>query len=267
MYIDIPVVKKPDDENSKIWRYLDFPKFVSLLHKKKLFFVQACKLPDRFEGRWVKTNTKLDEYFKEYKKFTCICCWQKSEKESALMWEVYPKSDYGIAIQSTFNRLRQSFVNENKDIYCGEVNYTDSVLNSMPKNTLEPFFRKRIYFKEENEIRAVYQEIDRGHEKKSIIDFVNYGADIIIDLDKLIEKIYVSPKAEKWFHNLVQSIVNKYELNKEIKRSSLGDTPMDSKDGNTSEEEEVVHVPYGSMSDTSGNISVAVGKVYITNQK
>lgn len=264
MTIDIQQVKKPDDDNSKIWRYLDFPKFVSLLHEKKLFFVQACKLPDRFEGRWVKTNTKLDEHFKKYKKFTCICCWQKSEKESALMWEVYPKSDYGIAIQSTFNRLRQSFVNENS-IYCGEVNYTDSVLNSIPTSTLEPFFRKRIYFKEENEIRAVYQEIDMD-EKKSTIDFVNYGAYFIVDLDKLIEKIYISPKAEKWFHNLVQSIVNKYELNKEVKMSSLGDTPMDSKEGDTSEKD-IIHYPFGSISDQSGNINEQVGIIAITNQK
>jgi hypothetical protein len=266
MYIDNPVVKKPDDENSKIWRYLDFPKFLSLLHEKKLFFVQACKLPDRFEGRWIKTNTKLDEYFKEYKKFTCISSWQRSDGESALMWEVYPKTDYGIAIQSTFNRLRQSFVNEEKDIYCGEVNYNDSVLNSIPKNTLEPFLRKRIYFKEEQEIRAIYQEIDRGREKKSTIDLVNYGTYIIVDLDKLIEKIYISPKAEKWFHNLVQSVVNRYGLNKEVRPSCLGDIPMDSKEGDTSEKS-IVHYPFGEISDASGNICAMNGIIAITNQK
>lgn len=266
MYIDNSLVKKPDDENSKIWRYLDFPKFVSLLHEKKLFFVQACKLPDRFEGLWLKTDRKLDEYFKEYQKFTCISCWQKNESESALMWEIYPKSDNGIAIQSTFKRLKQSFVNEKRDIYTGEVNYTNFVLDSIPENTLVPFFRKRIPFSDEHEIRAIYQEIDKGLEKKSTIDFVNYGTYIIVDLDKLIEKIYISPKTEKWFHNLVQSIVNKYEINKEVIKSSLGDVPMDSKDGNTSVKK-IIHESYGMKSDTSGNISVVNGVVSITNQK
>jgi len=35
--MDNPLCKKPDDENSKIWRYLDFQKFVSLLDQKKCF--------------------------------------------------------------------------------------------------------------------------------------------------------------------------------------------------------------------------------------
>lgn len=43
------IIRKPDDENSKIWRYMDFPKFVSLLHKN-LFLVQSCYLNDKFEG-------------------------------------------------------------------------------------------------------------------------------------------------------------------------------------------------------------------------
>ena len=82
---------------------------VSLLDQKKLFFVQAYKLPDRFEGYWSKTNSELDKYFKDLKKRTYINCWQKNESESALMWEVYPKNDDGIAIQSTYKRFEQCY--------------------------------------------------------------------------------------------------------------------------------------------------------------
>jgi hypothetical protein len=41
---------KPANENAKIWRYMDFTKFVSLLEKKALFFCRADKLGDPFEG-------------------------------------------------------------------------------------------------------------------------------------------------------------------------------------------------------------------------
>ncbi len=264
---DNSVVKKPDDENSKIWRYMDFPKFVSLLHKRELFFVQACHLPDKFEGSWSKTNKELDKYLKELKQHTCISCWQKNESDSALMWEVYPRSDNGVAIQTTYNRLRQSFENEKKrDLYVGLVDYPNDNLKSIPANTFEPFFRKRIYFKEDNEIRVIYQEIDLGRQQGTTIDkFVNHGTYIMVDLNKLIENIYISPKAEKWFPNLVQSIMEKYELDRKVKMSPLGDFPEDFEDKNTSQNmvifvdtpdgKKARLVKYGEISEVSGNIN------------
>lgn len=275
---DNRVVKKPDEENSKIWRYIDFPKFVSLLHERKLFFVQACHLPDKFEGNWSKTNKVLDKYLKELKQYTCVSCWQKNEEESALMWEVYPRSDNGIAIQSTYNSLRQSFENEKKrDLYPGVVHYTNDILKSKPENTFEPFFRKRIQFSDEHEIRVIYQEIDKGSQQGSTIDFANHGTYFRVDLSKLIQNIYISPKAEKWFPNLVQSIVDKYELDIKVKMSSLGDFPVDFNDKDTSKkviilektpEEEKIHLdPYGVTSDCSGNLVMIKGEFHSTMQK
>ena len=53
MFKEHYVFEKPDDENIKICRYLDFSKFVSLLEKKKLFFPNVDKLSksDPFEGK------------------------------------------------------------------------------------------------------------------------------------------------------------------------------------------------------------------------
>lgn len=252
------VIKKPDG-NPKIWRYLDFPKFVSLLHEN-LFLGQSIYLPDKFEGFWPETYPELDEYLKKLREYTCINCWQSNESDSALLWEVYPKSNNGIAIQSTFNKLCQSVENEiieNEiiDLYVGEVNYLDNFLKLIPGLTFEPFFNKRKYFKEENEIRIIYQEMGVGKEKKSKIDFDKHGIYIKVDLDKLIENIYTSPNAEKWFPDLVQSIVNKYKLNRKVKKSPIGDFPAILAYEGTSERKSGVVKTVQYNCDTSGNMN------------
>lgn len=59
MYKEHPVFEKPENENAKIWRYIDFTKFVSLLDKSALFFTRADRLGDPFEGSYSRANIKL----------------------------------------------------------------------------------------------------------------------------------------------------------------------------------------------------------------
>ncbi|KAF5417648.1 MAG: hypothetical protein C5S38_01290 [Candidatus Methanophagaceae archaeon] len=54
MYKEHPAFEKPSDEDIKIWRYIDFTKFVSLLDKKALFFARADRLSDSFEGSYLE---------------------------------------------------------------------------------------------------------------------------------------------------------------------------------------------------------------------
>lgn len=260
------IIKKPTDENSKIWRYMDFPKFVSLLHKN-LFLVQSWYLKDKFEGYWKKTNAAFDEHQKKLRRYTCVSCWQQNESESAHMWDVYPKSNNGIAIQSTFIKLRRSVEkvkNKNLDLYYGKVDYEES-LKLMPGLTFEPYFFKKQYFEEDKEIRLLYQEMDLGMQQGTKIDFVKHGIDIKVDLDRLIESIIISPNADKWFFDLVQSVVDKYGLDKRlVKPSSLGEFPEDFEYNEEEKKVELVYIPYGATitdylgiavegTDTSGN--------------
>lgn len=46
----------PENENVKIWRYIDFTKFVSLLDTKSLYFTCINKFEDPFEGSTPKLN-------------------------------------------------------------------------------------------------------------------------------------------------------------------------------------------------------------------
>jgi len=250
MYKEHKVFKKPDNENIKIWRYLDFTKFVSLIDRKALFFARADKFSDPFEGSYSKANiqlrpivyqdmtqdalNKMQERIKYVSKniikFTCINCWNINEYESAAMWKLYLKSDEGVAIQSTFKRLTESFNSYSEmDIYIGEVQYIDYETEWMPEgNAFYPFLYKRKSFEYEHELRAIIQKLPINKDDK--IDLTQekfeFGLNIPVNLDALIEKIYLSPTSAAWFADVVKFVVDKYALSKEIVKSSLTDGPV-----------------------------------------
>jgi len=251
MYKEHPVFEKPDNENIKIWRYLDFTKFVSALDKQALFFTRADRLGDPFEGSYSKANIKLRpiiyqdllkdkdsfnqmqaqlQFFsKEIRRFTIINCWHINEYESAAMWKLYLKTDEGVAIQSTFKRLKESFHNyEEDDVYIGKVKYIDYQTEWLPEGcSFYPFLHKRKSFEHERELRAIIQKFPSKDGKLDLTqEIFDVGAYITVDLDILIEKIFISPTAPTWFNDLVKSIVNKYNLGKEVIQSSLAEEPV-----------------------------------------
>ena len=74
------------------------------------------------------------------------------------------------------------------------------------------FWFKRKSFEHEREIRAVYKDFNNE---------IEYGKAIDIDINFLIENIFVSPTAQSWFVDLVKATLNKYEIKKKVKISSM----------------------------------------------
>lgn len=58
MYKKSPFFKSPESENVKIWRYLDFTKFISLLETNSLYFARADQFNDPFEGSYTKADVQ-----------------------------------------------------------------------------------------------------------------------------------------------------------------------------------------------------------------
>lgn len=249
MYKELYAFEKPSDEDIKIWRYIDFTKFVSLLDKQALFFARADRLSDSFEGSYSKANIKLrpimykdisedsfnemqrqlTSFSKEIRRFTIMNCWHMNDYESAAMWKLYLKTDEGVAIQSTFKRLTESFLNHAEhDVHIGTVKYIDYETEWLPEGSaFYPFLHKRKSFEHERELRAIIQKFPtKGDEIDLTQEIFDIGAYINVDLYTLIEKIFVSPTAPKWFNDVVKSIVNKYNLEKEVIQSSLAEGPV-----------------------------------------
>lgn len=61
---------------TKVWRYMDFTKFVSLLDKRELWFTRADELNDPFEGTLSRMSLYVDgvvpEQSAEYDRFVKI---------------------------------------------------------------------------------------------------------------------------------------------------------------------------------------------------
>jgi hypothetical protein len=265
---------EPIGTNLKLWRYLDFTKYVSMLDKKSLYFTRSDTLNDPFEGSYTKNiiDMRIGEITEEtiefckksdptidkqklieidsmsnkmIKKLVYVNCWHNNEYESAAMWKSYLKSEEGVAIESSVERLWLS-LKETKDIvFIGKVKYINYEKNSMSRDNLFiPFLHKRKSFEYENEIRLFLRmpwyelsgEVLNIYPDMEIPDIMKaenimwteerlgtLGVHIPIDLDALIEKIYVSPTAEDWFYDLVKSVSLKYGIEKEVLQSSLAD--------------------------------------------
>jgi hypothetical protein len=243
MYFEHDLFEKPDDENTRIWRYLDFTKFVYLLQNEALFFARADKFGDKFEGSFPKITIQsreekfdqkysdmISRYAKEFKKVILINCWHMNDFESEAMWKLYLRYNEGVAIQSTYKRLVDSMERDKiNQVFIGKVKYIDYNSQFFQEgNIFLPYLFKRKSFEHERELRAItlYQDANVNSSEFLIKDFDINGIDITVDLNVLIEQVFVSPYAKKWFFNLVKSIMKKYEFSFEPSQSSLMDDPL-----------------------------------------
>lgn len=240
------VYAPPDDENQPIWRYMDFTKFVWTLEKQALWFSRADQLGDRFEGSFTRVNLAtrrefwgeryegplalaLEEQWREGPLYHFINSWHMNEHESAAMWRLYLKSDEGIAIRSTYKRLRDSTVNfPGLPINLLTVKYLDyETEGAIPENEpLAPFAFKRKTFEHERELRAVMQAVDYLLAVKTGATMPKLGWVVEVPLGTLIERVYVAPTTAEWVRETVEAVTRKYGLDVEVRRSDLSRDPV-----------------------------------------
>ncbi|MGS0534385.1 hypothetical protein ACU80C_31965 (plasmid) [Bacillus mycoides] len=54
-------------------------------------------------------------------------CWNLNEYEPAAMWNLYLKSSEGVAIQTTFDKIKKSLEACEEGIIVGKVDYIDHI--------------------------------------------------------------------------------------------------------------------------------------------
>lgn len=227
MYLNNPNIKLPDDSDTIVWKYLDLSKFLDLLLSKKLFMSRSDKFEDQYEGTFSEPtyeeikklatdNPDFLNYYKTHRERVAISSWHINEYESFAMWQIFTQNSEGLAIQSTISRLQKALVPEtNFSQYIGEVNYIDYKKEYIPFDDMFfPFLFKRKSFQYEREVRII-SDISECKIK------LNDGLKINVDINQLIEKIYIHPKSENWYKNLVIQLVSELGFNFEIEKSDL----------------------------------------------
>jgi len=240
--------KKPAylDRNTKIWRYLDFPKFASMLQQSGFYFQSPKLFEDPFEMSFNKKIGKrsIDDIFsfidsfefmrenkvheniaknltKKIVDIVFVNCWHMSEHESEAMWKMYSNKGQGIAIASTVGQIQDILPEGLGDVFA--VQYVDFIDKNIPVNPYNSFQYKRKSFEHEKEVRAMYIDLKAYDFSKNEI---KYSGDYLsCNLEKTINEIVVSPYAENWYFNVVSELLLKYDLKTNLLRSQMLNKP------------------------------------------
>lgn len=197
-----------DPENNKLnlWRYFELDKLFKLLETECLFFCRADYFhkDDSFEGSFPRREyelqiggragkTSANMLYNIMSKDTFISCWHLSEDEDMAMWKLYSKDKKGVAIKTDIQNFKDSFVNRDRKIFAGKIDYIDyenelfyeeSEYNYTAMNGLTLYMHKRKMFSYEKEYRAICRDSNGSNHE---------GINIKVDLSKLIQEIYLSP--------------------------------------------------------------------------
>jgi hypothetical protein len=233
----LPFTRKLTDD-TKIWRYIDFSKFISLLETKKLYFSVIEKVKDKSEGlptqadfKRLKSDcsyweTEGKEWADAYtdiqinvtkkrqllKKLIYVNCWRVDKSESPRAWKEYLESGKGVAIQTTYGQFIESINECEQIVYVEKVDYCNDTELIPNDHYIRTFLHKKPSWDYENELRAVFSKTSIEHPEIPPYPIEPYtcGEFIPVNMDKLMQKIVVYPEAGDRFFNVVKLATEEY---------------------------------------------------------
>ena len=239
----------PPDQ--KLWRFMDFAKFISLLEDKALYFARADKLGDPFEGAaGIRERQPVWENF--YRQFfreavetapgqttppppgqldkeaerllaemrrgtdddlkrTFANCWHSNAVESEALWRLYCPPPHPGVVVNTTARALIESFGPDADIELGFVQYLD--FRTAFAGPYERVFSKRKSLSHEAEVRAVISN-------RSLKD-PPAGMLVQVDLTVMVQAVVPSPFAPYWLHDLVDRTLKRHGLDLPVRESEL----------------------------------------------
>lgn len=228
-----------EPDSTRLWRYMNFSKFASLLQSHALHFTRVDQLQDTFEGSQSLPNLReppqLDDshYLGDAGKLTeeqrrnlaylleaphpldrqvvAVNCWQMNDYESTAMWQSYVLGGEGVAVQSSLGAFKSAFQATAESVTIAPVIYIDHSTDRIPRgNFLHAFLRKRKNFEHERELRALVfmPEGERGAPGPVPVE----GLDVTVDLRTLIEGVRLAPGSADWFEKVVRAELDTWGL-------------------------------------------------------
>ena len=247
-------IERIENQNQTIWRYMDLWKFESMLEDNGcLYFTRSDMFNDKLEGKYSDITLKNleDKYLKIHgktfvenwkalyyskgdyidavKRNSLVSCWHISDNENKNMWESYTSKKESIVIKSSIENIYKALKNipnnNTFNIDIGEVEYVNfhNTILEYKNHILEPLFYKDIEYKYEQELRIiVWKRPENNILNTNLSNFnVCQGGSLNIDLDILIEEIYISPNSSDDFMEKIKQLLPDNLKNKVIKKSVL----------------------------------------------
>ena len=243
------------DSKSKLWRYMDFTKYVSLLSSRGLYFTRTDCFEDAFEGaKGIKSNkAKWNDHYLNFLReaiktppegLRCELADEEVEQLANKLLGDLESAGEASRKETFVNcwheneheseamwRLYSSFI-ENAIAVRTTYEGLYTALGRDPSISIgrvqyidlkehfagvnDAFWRKRKSFEHEREVRALL--VAPGCR--------DLGKVVACDLDTLIEQVSVSPRAPAWFVNLVNDVNEKYGVRVKVSSSELTEEPF-----------------------------------------
>ncbi len=261
MYQQHPCFTTPD-KNTRLRRYVDLGRFVSLLERRALWFACPGTFDDPWEGCYPKLHYEPDfiavsmralgvpeEHVNDlvrvemqsrgmdlhYRDWHAVNCWHMGEAESDALWKLYAEHA-GIAIVTDVGRLTEALSTFTEAVYIGALSYLDPDCGTLPTNNVFwPLVWKRHAFSHEREVRAVVsmgpdvfetiRENACGIPATKRLDPLPKGRYVPANLDALVESVSVHPLAPAWMLEVVEGVTRRYGLDCKIAQSDLAEPP------------------------------------------
>ena len=254
-------------DNDTLWRYMNLEKFIALLQTQKLYFTRADVLAqsDPYEGAITENEQRqfkledalaqiivpllggpnvpqgfmedsVREIFKKIYYESFINCWHINDNESLAMWKLFANDTSGIAIKTTFGKLKKALEEAKEQISVGKVKYCNFYnynlgIQDAQENIIKDnkcLLRKNEYYRYENELRLICHEecqskmvSDGGVSILRIQEPDKVGLSIPIDLGILIDTIYIAPNSQEWVINVIKDLTMTYFEKNNIKAPAV----------------------------------------------
>ena len=219
------------NRNSTLWRYMPLPNFIKTVFSRSLWFNRADKFDDTFEGSVSEPtfNRSATEFGEEATdsiqkirvarlQAMFISCWQRSDRENALMWSAY--APQGVAVQTTYSKLAAALPEQ---VHIGLVRYADFNKDLITPYPTTRYFTKRDFFADEREVRVLFHDAVLG--QRAEYDQPVTGRNFVVDLDSLLNSIVCRPYASADEIAMIRKIAEASGLAVPVKESSLSGTP------------------------------------------
>lgn len=235
----------------KLWRFMDFAKFVSLLEHRALFFARADKLGDPFEGAAGISERQpvWDEFYRRFfreavatapdqttppppelldkeadrlldemrrgadydLKRTFANCWHSNAVESEALWRLYCPPPQPGVVVQSTASALIESFGPDAEIELGRVQYLD--FRTAFAGPYERIFSKRKSLSHEAEVRAVITNRSMRNPPAGLL--------LPVNLHLLVLAVIPSPFAPPWLQGLIEKTLLRYGLELPLRESEL----------------------------------------------